>query len=65
MAVRPTALVFKVDGVQVGSAAANGVASVSWTATIAPGAHTLTIGYSGGAPYRAARLGPRPLTVQP
>jgi hypothetical protein len=60
-------LVFKVDGVQIGTALtnANGVASLSWTPTVAAGAHTLTIGFVGASSYLAARVGPRALAVQP
>ena len=58
---------FKIDGVPIGSAVTNasGVASLSWTPTVAAGVHMLTIGFSGASAYLAARVGPRTLTVQP
>jgi subtilisin family serine protease len=58
-------LVFKVDGVSIGSATTNasGVATRSWTPGQPAGAHHLTIGFIGGGGYLASRVGPRPLTI--
>jgi hypothetical protein len=58
-------VVFKVDGISIGSATtgASGVATRSWTPTQAAGSHRLTIGFIGGGSYLATRVGPRPLTI--